>query len=113
MSQKHVVQQGEHGSAIAAKYGFYTVSTLWNAAENSALSARRETPDILLPGDEIQVPDKSVEPVQRRTTQVHRFVLLIDKLKVRLRVRDLAGKPIGSHPCELSIQGTPAASSTD
>jgi hypothetical protein len=113
MAATHVVKQGEHGSGIAEQYGFLKLSTVWNDDSNGDIRQKRETPDILLPGDEIQIPDKTAQTVTRPTTRVHVFAIQADKIRVRLRLRDLASKPVPNHVCDFSIEGQPSASTTD
>lgn len=113
MPTEHVVQQGEHGSGIVSQYGFSLLSTVWNDPLNADLRQSRQTPDILLPGDTIQIPDKSIQNRSAATGQVHVYVTPLDKIQVRLKLLDLAGKPIADHPCDFSIEGQAAASTSD
>lgn len=113
MPVAHVVQQGEHGSAIVDQYGFSLLSTVWNDPLNADLRQTRQTPDILLPGDTIQIPDKSIQNRTAATGLVHVYVVPLDKVRVRLRLLDLAGKPIENHPCDFTIEDQAAASTSD
>lgn len=113
MPVRHVVRQGEHGSAIAEKYGFARLRTVWSDPANAGLREKRQTPDILLPGDEVAIPDKAARDEPAGTGQSHTFVLLADKVRVRLQVRDLAGSPLAGHPCQFTVEDRPAICSTD
>jgi len=52
----HVVQQGESGWSLAKMYGF-VIETIWDHGDNTRLKELRTTPDILMAGDEIVIPD--------------------------------------------------------
>ena len=53
----HTVEQGEHLSSIAAKYGFQKVATIWDHPDNAGLKSKRKNPHILLPGDKVVIPE--------------------------------------------------------
>jgi N-acetylmuramoyl-L-alanine amidase len=113
MATTHRVQQGEHISRIAAKYGFRDYRTIWNHASNAALKQKRLDPNVLLPGDELQIPDKEVKVVPGATTRRHRFQLNSSPLKLRLVIRDFDNEPIAATACELEIEGTKFALTTN
>jgi len=106
MATSHTIQQGEHISKIATKYGFRDYRTIWNDGRNAALKKKRVNPNVLLPGDELQIPDKQVKTVPGATTKRHTFRLARAPLKLRLVVRDFDNEPIANTPCELEIEGT-------
>ena len=60
MALIHSVKQGEHMSGIARHYGFSDYKKLWDHANNAKLKTLRKNPNILLPGDEVFVPDREV-----------------------------------------------------
>ena len=105
MSTSHTVQQGEHLSGIAKKYGFRNYETIWNYGENADLKAKRKNPNVLFPGDELVIPDKEPKEVPCATTAMHVFNVTIPKLKLRVVVRDRAGKPMPNTECELEVEG--------
>src|SRR4051794_31646983 len=105
MSSSHMVQQGEHLSGIARQYGFRTYEVIWNHANNSQLRQKRVNPNVLYPGDVLFIPDKAQKTLEIATTAVHVFKVPIPKLKLRVVVRDRAGKPVPNTDCELEIEG--------
>lgn len=52
----HIVKQGESLASIAFEYGF-TWEKLWEYNKDTTLK-ERQNPNLLLPGDEVQIPDK-------------------------------------------------------
>jgi len=52
----HVVQSGEHLAAIARSYGLTSTTAILRDPANADLFTRRN-PNVLLPGDEITIPD--------------------------------------------------------
>ncbi len=108
----HVVQQGEHISLLAERYGFASADTLWMAPDNAELRALRSSPNVLFAGDELVVPLKEQRLVECSTGTLHKFFL--DRLNVRLRLRflDLARQPITGAQAEADF-GIPDADQTD
>jgi LysM repeat protein len=113
MATSHTIQQGEHISKIAAKYGFRDYRTIWNDGRNAALKQKRVNPNVLLPGDELQIPDKQVKTVPGSTTKRHTFKLAKAPLKLRLVLRDFDNEPIADTECELEIEGAKYKLKTD
>jgi N-acetylmuramoyl-L-alanine amidase len=100
----HVVRQGEHLAAIARRYGFSDYRTIWEHSQNAALRQRRRgNPNVLWPGDEIFIPDLEERSEDGATEQRHRFVRHAPTLQLRLRIRDIDGKPVPRTNCELYI----------
>jgi N-acetylmuramoyl-L-alanine amidase len=89
MPQDHLVRQGECLVAIADQYGHFW-ETLWNHPKNSTLKQLRKDPNILMPGDQIHIPDKESRTEQGATEQRHRFQARGTPAKLRLR---LTGSP--------------------
>src|SRR5262249_19800236 len=100
----HIVQQGEHLTGIAHKYGFYDYQTIWGDAQNEALRKERPNPHVLYPGDEVYIPEKAAKSVSIPTGQAHRFKLKGRPLKLRLAVQDWNGNPIKNTPCTLVVE---------
>jgi N-acetylmuramoyl-L-alanine amidase len=106
MATSHTVKQGEHISRIARQYGFLDYRTIWDDAANAALKEKRPNPHVLLPGDELSIPDKEVKQVSRPTTDQHTFKIVRPMLKLRLTIRDFDNVPVAGAACELEIEGT-------
>jgi LysM repeat protein len=113
MSTSHTVQQGEHLSGIATKYGFRNYESIWNHGDNADLKTKRANPNVLYPGDVLVIPDKAQKTVNCATTAMHTFHLTMPKLKLRVIVRDRAGKPMPNTDCELEVEGEKYQLKTD
>jgi hypothetical protein len=67
---EYVVQPGDCILSIASKHGFLW-QRLWNA--NPELKARRDNPNVIFPGDLVQIPQKVVKEASCVTDQLHKF----------------------------------------
>ena len=105
MAKQHTVKQGEHLTRIAGLYGFQDYRPVWNHPQNSNLVKLRKTPNILLPGDSLFIPDKQAKIEKVSTGKVHKFRLTAPKLKLRIVVKDIDGNPAANADCELEIEG--------
>jgi hypothetical protein len=85
MSIFHVVQQGECLASIAAMYGLAWLE-LWNSADNQALRAKRPSPHVLFPGDEVAIPDRTPKAEARQTDAKHRFRKKGTAVRLRLQL---------------------------
>lgn len=108
----HTVQQGECLSSIAKRFGFADYRSIWDRPENTKLRALRVDPNILLPGDQVFVPDKAsrVEPVA--TGKEHVFVLRRPKVFLELTLQ-LDGEPLANKSYSLSVGAHRQKGTTD
>jgi len=113
MPRQHEVVQGEHISRLAEKYGFADFRTLWNHAGNSSLKQLRKNPNVLFPGDTVVIPDKELKKEACQTTRIHRFVVPVQSLKLRIVVKDFGRKPVANAPCTLEVEGSAQDLTTD
>lgn len=104
MASYHTVEQGDHLSKIAKKYGFSDYRTIWDHGQNADLRQKRPNPNVLFPGDRLYIPDKELKSVSRSTNQQHTFQVKAQRLKLRLVLEDLYEKPIANAPCELHVE---------
>ena len=56
---EYIVQRGDSLSAIARAHGLRDWQTLYNAPENEAFRRLRPNPNVIHPGDRIQIPGES------------------------------------------------------
>jgi hypothetical protein len=108
----HRVQQGECLVSIAEDYGFFW-ETLWNFPANSELRARRLEPTVLLPGDEVVIPEKTIKSYTRPTGARHTFRVKNVPAKFNLRLLDVADEPRAGLAYTLTIDGVVTRGTTD
>ncbi len=105
MSSTYVIKQGDYLSMLAQRFGFADYATIWDAPENAALKAKRPTPNILYPGDELFIPDRETKEESRPTEARHKFQTDMPDLKLRIVLTDLKDKPLSALECDLTIDG--------
>ena len=105
MGTSHTVQQGEHLTRIARQYGFLSYETIWNHPDNADLKQLRNTPNVLAPGDVLQIPDKQVRTESRATGSSHTFKVPARQLKLRIVVTDLHLRPLANTDCDFELEG--------
>jgi N-acetylmuramoyl-L-alanine amidase len=101
----HTVEQGDHMSGIAEKYGFQSIDLIWNHANNAELKKLRKDPHILFPGDQVFIPDKTQKSDSAPTTKLSTFTINISLLRLNLKLRDLNGDPVASKPVTILVEG--------
>ena len=109
----HTVEQGEFLAKIAGMYGYSDCRAIWDHPENAALKARRKSPNVLFPGDQLFIPDREVKEVPGSTEQRHRFQVKLQRLKLIIFVEDINDEPIADALCFFVIDGDPLPMRTD
>lgn len=99
----HVVRQGECVESIAAETGHFW-EQLWKLPENAALRAARKDPNLLLPGDRLEVPPLQRKEVEAETGKRHVFQRrgVPSRIHVILKVK---GEPRNDEPYTLIVDG--------
>jgi Putative peptidoglycan binding domain len=93
MPRVHRVEDGEHLSGIAKRFGFQNALTIWNDPANDELRSLRGSPEILLPGDELHIPDLETKAFKASTGRSHDITVRTQRLELRLRLQDGVGAP--------------------
>ena len=106
VSETYVVEQGDHLSSIAEKFGFRDYQTIWDHPENAELKKSRDNAHILLPGDALYIPDKVARTVSCATGRTHIFKIHTRPLMLRIVLKDIDDRPIADVACQLEIEGT-------
>jgi len=106
MAKNYTVQQGDHIFSIAKQFEFRDYHIIWDHPNNAALRQKRINPHVLFPGDIVYIPDKNIKTERVVTTQVHRFQVDLDPLKLRIVLKDFDNEPIPHVDCELEVEGT-------
>ena len=107
----YVVVEGDCIESIAADAGFLW-TTIWNHPQNAVLKAERLTPNLLLPGDRVHIPERGLKLLDRPTDQHHRFVRKGLPCKLRLCIK-WCDEPRRDTPYLLVIDGTRYDGTTD
>ncbi len=107
----YIVEQGDCISSIAYRHGLFW-ETIWNHPKNATLRRNRNNPNVLSPGDELYIPEKTPGSEERSTGARHRFVRkgVPGQLCIRLL---LNGKPRSTLPYILNVDGTLVRGTTD
>ena len=99
----HTIQPGDCILSIAAQYGF-DWHTIWEHSQNAKLKSLRKTPNVLMVGDEVHVPDlvpkTQTAPVDKR----HRFVRKKSTTEFRLRILH-DGQPLKNKHYDANLDG--------
>ena len=108
------VNQGDCMSSIAQQFGF-DWETLWGLDDNAALRGRRSHPNVLMPGDEVFIPDKRTKDESCVTTRTHVFRLKGVPCRLNIVLLDEGGKPRAGLKYTLRVDGksTPGVTGED
>lgn len=110
-SGPYTVKEGDCFFSIAHQHGFLW-ETLWNLPANANLRAARKDPGLLLPGDQITIPDREIREESRNTEARHRFVTNEQLVKLRL-VIEYEDMPVGNAEYMLVVDGVAFRGATD
>lgn len=113
MAEYHTVEQGEHLGLIAKRYGFASYTTIWNHDNNMNIRNLRQNPNILLPGDQVFIPDKIAKKAELGSGKSTRFKVVQDKVLLRLKLDELFGHPLANVECEVRVDGKTIKKTTD
>ena len=92
MATKRTIRPGESTLELAYEAGFDSWKRVWNHEANAELRATRKDPQMLLPGDEITVPERETTPKERcPVDKENRFRLTRPRAWVNLRMLDDGG----------------------
>jgi|HubBroStandDraft_4_1064222.scaffolds.fasta_scaffold03438_3 hypothetical protein len=113
MEDYYTVKQGDHLSKIAKDNGFTDYTVIWDHPNNSDLKKQRQNPNILLPGDQLFIPDMEQKQESGATDKKHTFTVDKKTLKLRLVLEDFYEKPIAGAQCALLVDGQVYQLTTD
>ena len=100
----HTVKQGDCMNSIADQYGFFW-STLWELPQNADLKERRKSPNVLMAGDRVFIPEKRQKEESGETAKVHTFRLKGVPVKLNLELLDFDGSPRAGVQYKLTVDG--------
>src|SRR5271170_2524306 len=113
MSGYYTVRQGDHVTRIALSWGFCDWSPVWNAPENADLRSKRTSPDVLMPGDRLYVPDLQTKELSAATDQRHNYILVQKPLNLRIKILDRFNDCLSNTDCAFRVGGDSKKMSTD
>jgi len=101
---EYTVKQGEDIESIAFRDGLFW-QTVWLDPDNDELRHYRRSPNALLPGDKVHIPEKRIERVSAGTDSKHRFRLKGVPSKLHVILLDADQKPRANLEFRLTIDG--------
>jgi len=105
------VTEGECINSIAFQYGFFW-QVVWDAAANAALREKRASPNTLVPGDIVHVPEKRVRLEACVTAQTHTFKMIGVPALFRVQAFD-GDQRRANQKYELTIDGVKHSGTSD
>ena len=103
MPTVHFVQQGEHLTSIAKKYGFASWDKIYSHPDNANFRDKRPNKFVIRPGDRIVIPDPESRTESGGTESKHRFRLRRKVPNLRLKLRNFDGGLLVDEPYQLTI----------
>lgn len=110
MGQK-TVKEGDCVLSLAADEGLFW-QDVWNDSENAGLRSRRQYPNILMPGDKLELREMEEKDENRATEAKHKFTVKGTPARLRLRLR-VNGAPVSEKQVKLVVDGTSTVTQTD
>lgn len=108
---EYVVEDGDCLESIAFASGHFW-ETLWNLPDNADIKRTRKTPNILLPGDRLTVPEIQVEWRAGATETTHRFRRRGVPSRLAICIKE-CGSARAHEPYRLTIDGAVFQGTTD
>ena len=105
MSSIHEVAQGECLASIAADYRFSDWRTIYSHPENAELRRKRQNPNLMCPGDMVNIPPLDLGEKPCATDRRHRFLLLNQRALLRIVIEDEKGNVFSGKKYRLEIEG--------
>lgn len=90
-TKTYVVQQGDTLQSIAQLHGLGSSEDIYQHPANAAFREKRPDPNVIAPGDELQIPNADDISFQAALNQRHEFVLQDTREVLRLIIEDDCG----------------------
>lgn len=101
MPETVIVQVGDSIPSLAVDYGFFW-RTIWEFGQNAQLKALRKNPNVLLPGDEVQIPDKQERHTNKPVDAMHKFKRKGEPAVIRLQFKE-EDEPLANEPYVINF----------
>ena len=105
MSTTYQVQAGDCLASIAKKFGFRDYRVIYDDPNNKEFKKARPDPNVIYPGDALYIPDPkpSTKTAPAKTDKRNKFVVNVEKLLLRIQVKDEDEKPLSGKSYELRL----------
>ena len=109
----HLVKQGECLSSIAHAYGLADWRLIYEDPSKAEFRQKRPDPNVIYPGDELQIPDRGLREERCQTDQRHRFKVAQRPTYLNVCLEDQVEGPIRNAPYHLVVDGLEFDARTD
>jgi N-acetylmuramoyl-L-alanine amidase len=103
MAKTYVVKQGDYLAKIAHRHGFAKWQTIYDHPKNAALKQLRPNPNVLLPGDEVFIPDAPQNRAAVAPNSTTKFRAQRPTALVRIALKDEQGNAVSIDRYELEL----------
>jgi len=100
-------------ASVARNNDYGSFTKIWNDPDNAQLRQQRETPHVLLPGDQVAIPEKNVVKFRRDTGSDYTFTVWLPPFRLRAKLFDLFNQPLANVEGELTAGGVSQTVQTD
>jgi N-acetylmuramoyl-L-alanine amidase len=109
---KYVVRQGECALSLADRHGI-TLDDLLSLGDNGRLREEGRSPNILRPGETIDLPDPTPHWTAISSRSTNRYRAAVARTSLRLQLVDRSGNVLANRRYELATGPTPQTGQTD
>jgi N-acetylmuramoyl-L-alanine amidase len=113
MPERYAVVAGDCLSSIAEDFGFADYRSIYDDPINADFRALRPNPNLIHPGDVIQIPDKEGKFDNKGTGATHQFTVRTTKRFLRLRMLNSEGAKLADADYTLNVDGEERKGTTD
>ena len=109
----HLVEQGECLASLCEKFGFPDWHTIYDHAANSAFRASRPNPNVLAPGDVVEIPARQLKTAQLGTDSPHQVQVKQPLARLKIKLQDDQGTAFTNKKFRLTVGSTVIEDVTD
>jgi hypothetical protein len=107
------IKEGDWFAKIVKNKGLgYTWKKIYNNSDNQDFRKICPDPNLLIPGETCQLPEKSAKDVDKATESNWKFELGLDKAELHLVIIRPDGQPLKNKPYELVLKGSGMSDTT-
>ena len=104
---QYTVKQGDTLLRIAKQFKLDSSKALYMHADNAAFRSLRPNPDVIYPGDVLNIPEKPTNVFSAQTNRRHRFVVCQEdepeQETLQMTIKDSSGSFLANAKVELKI----------